>query len=71
MENIGKFIIIVGLFIILVGVIFVVSDRIGLHLFRLPGDIVFRKGNTTVYFPIVTAIVLSLLISFVLWLFRR
>jgi len=71
MENIGKFIIIIGLFIILAGVILIISDRIGLHLFRLPGDIVYRKGNTTVYFPIATGIILSLLISFILWLFRR
>jgi len=71
MESLGKLIIIIGAFIILVGIIVLISDRFGLHLFRLPGDIVYRKGNTTVYFPIVTGIILSLLISFILWLFRR
>ena len=71
MENLGKLIIFIGFFIVLVGVLLVISDRIGLHLFRLPGDIVYRKGNTTVYFPIVTGIILSVLISFILWLFRR
>jgi hypothetical protein len=38
---------------------------------RLPGDIVIRKGGGTIYFPIVTCLVLSLLVSLLLWLFRR
>ena len=38
---------------------------------RLPGDIVVRRGNFTFAFPIVTCLVLSLLVSLLLWLFRR
>ena len=38
---------------------------------RLPGDVVVRRRNFTFVFPIVTCLVLSLLVSFLLWLFRR
>jgi hypothetical protein len=38
---------------------------------RLPGDIVVERGNFTFYFPIVTSILLSLLVSWLLWLLRR
>ncbi len=41
------------------------------YLGRLPGDIVVRRGNFTFAFPIVTCLVLSLLVSLLLWLFRR
>jgi multisubunit Na+/H+ antiporter MnhG subunit len=43
----------------------------GLGLGRLPGDIVYRRGNFTFYFPIVTSIVLSIVLSLLLWFFRR
>jgi hypothetical protein len=38
---------------------------------RLPGDIVFRGKNTTFYFPIVTCLVLSVILSLILWLLNR
>jgi hypothetical protein len=43
----------------------------GLGLFRLPGDIKIQSQHGTFYFPIVTCIVLSIVISLLLWLFRR
>jgi hypothetical protein len=43
----------------------------GLGLGRLPGDFVYRRGNFTFYFPIVTSILLSIALSLLLWLFRR
>ncbi|HYS53741.1 MAG TPA: DUF2905 family protein [Thermoanaerobaculia bacterium] len=43
----------------------------GLGLGRLPGDLVYRRGNFTFYFPIVTSILLSIVLSLLLWLFRR
>jgi hypothetical protein len=41
------------------------------YLGRLPGDIVVKRGNFTFAFPIVTCLVLSLLVTLLLWLFRR
>ena len=38
---------------------------------RLPGDVVYRRGNFTFYFPLMTSILLSLVLSLLLWLFRR
>jgi len=43
----------------------------GVPFGRLPGDLVYRRGNATVYFPLVTSIVLSLLLTLLLSLFRR
>lgn len=38
---------------------------------KLPGDIVFKKGNTTIFFPIVTCIVISIILSFIFSIFGR
>jgi hypothetical protein len=43
----------------------------GLGLGRLPGDIVVRRGSFTLFFPIMTSILLSIALSLLLWLFRR
>lgn len=43
----------------------------GLPIGRLPGDLTFRRGNTTFYFPIVTSLVISLLLTLVFSIFRR
>ena len=71
MLHIGKIIIIFGILLIIVGFILVLSDRLGIHLGKLPGDIIYRKGNTTFYFPIVTSILLSLFLTFLFWIFKK
>ena len=71
MENLGKLIVTIGLGLIVLGGLVILFERLGIHLGRLPGDIIYRKGNTTIYFPIVTMILLSILISVILWLFRK
>jgi len=43
----------------------------GLGIGRLPGDLVYRRGNFTFYFPLMTSILLSIALSLLLWLFRR
>jgi len=61
--------------LLIVGVIFLVAGLLwpvlSRYFGRLPGDIVVRRGGFTFVFPIVTCIVLSLVITLVLWLFRR
>jgi len=71
MTSIGKLVIIIGFGIVFLGVLIILFDRLGIHLGKLPGDIIYRKGNTTFYFPIVTSILLSILLSLILWLFRK
>ncbi|MGH9462806.1 MAG: DUF2905 domain-containing protein [Vicinamibacteria bacterium] len=66
----GRILIFIGLGIIVLGLVLTFAGRIPL-LGRLPGDIVFRRGNFTFYFPLATSILLSLLLTLLLWLFRR
>jgi hypothetical protein len=63
----GKALLLVGLVIALLGVLMMA----GLPLGRLPGDIAIRRGNTTFYLPITTCVLLSVLLTVVLSLFRR
>ncbi len=59
----------VGLLIVLAGLAWPVLSRIGLG--RLPGDFMFQRGGTTFYFPLVTCLVISLVLSALMWLFNR
>nr|WP_218623560.1 DUF2905 domain-containing protein [Thermoanaerobacter sp. CM-CNRG TB177] len=61
--------ILMGAILILIGVLFSVGSKIGLG--RLPGDIVYQKGNFTFYFPLMTSLLLSLLLTLLLWIFRK
>jgi hypothetical protein len=70
MSGIGKFLIIAGVTLILLGVVFTLWDKIPL-LGRLPGDLIFKRGNTTFYIPIVTCIVLSVLLTLILNMIGR
>jgi hypothetical protein len=68
---VGKLLIYAGLALVVLGLIISALGRTSLPFGRLPGDIVWRGKNTTFYFPIVTCIVLSLAVSFLLWLISR
>ena len=60
--------------LILVGVVLVAAGllmKAGVPLGRLPGDIEYRRGNSTFYFPVVTCIVASVVLSLIGWLLRR
>ena len=70
MPGLGKSLIIIGLIIALAGVVISLADKIP-WIGRLPGDIFIKRENFTFYFPLATSILLSLLLSFILWLFRR
>ena len=69
MRDLGRLLIVLGGVLLLAGIALTAFGRIGLG--RLPGDIVYRRGNFTFYFPLVTSILLSLILSLLLWLFRR
>ena len=70
--NVGKLLIFAGLGLAALGLLVVISSRFGIRLFRLPGDIVWKPTqNSTIYVPIVTSIVLSILFTLVLSLFNR
>jgi Protein of unknown function (DUF2905) len=58
-----------GLVILIVGIAWPVLSRVGLG--RLPGDIMFQQGGTTFYFPLVTCLIISVVLSALFWLFNR
>ncbi len=63
----GRSLVILGVIIAAVGL----AVMAGLPLGRLPGDIIWRRGQTTIYLPIVTCLVLSVLLSLIMAIFRR
>jgi cytochrome c biogenesis protein ResB len=68
---VGKLLVVVGLLIICVGAFAGLLVMLGVPIGRLPGDITYRRGNTTFYFPIVTSIVASILLTLLLAFLRR
>ena len=71
MTDIGRIIVILGITLIVVGGIVMLLNRTGLPLGRLPGDIVYKGKNTTFYFPLATCILLSVVVSAVMYLIGR
>lgn len=70
MHDAGKFLVIIGLLLAVVG-LFLWSGFAPRWLGRLPGDIRIERGNSAFYFPIVTCIIVSVLLSLIMALFRR
>jgi hypothetical protein len=66
----GKILIIIGLVLIVSGLVIQYSDRLS-FLGKLPGDIRIEKENFSVYIPLATSILISILLSAVLYLFNR
>jgi hypothetical protein len=64
-----RFLIGLGLIVLLAGLAWPWLGRIGLG--RLPGDIFIQRGGTTFYFPLITCLVISIVLSGLLWLFNR
>jgi len=65
----SRTLILLGLLLVLAGLLWPWLGRLGLG--RLPGDIVVERDNFTLYFPITTAILVSLLLSLILWIINR
>ncbi len=67
----GRALIGIGIVLVVFGLLLTLGEKLPIRLGRLPGDIVIRGKNTTFYFPLMTSLLLSLLLSFVMWLLRR
>lgn len=63
--------VILGGVLVLVGLVLILFGRMNLPIGRLPGDVLYRSKNTTFYFPIATSILLSVVLSLVLYLISR
>ncbi len=71
MNELGKMLLGVGLAIALVGALLLLAARIGLPLGRLPGDISYKGKNFSFYVPIGTSILISIVLSLILYLISR
>jgi hypothetical protein len=68
---VGRTLIFIGLALVVLGLLVSLGQKLPIRLGRLPGDIVVRGKNSVFYFPIVTSLLLSALLSLVMWLFGR
>ena len=67
----GRTLIIVGVTLVAIGLLVMFGEKLPLRLGHLPGDIVIRGKNSTFYFPVVTCILLSVVLSLAMWLLGR
>jgi hypothetical protein len=71
MGDLGRMLIFIGGLLLVVGIILILAGKANLPIGRLPGDIVYRGKNATFYFPLVTSILLSVILSLVLYVVNR
>ena len=68
--SLGKILIICGVVLVVIGLIFILGDKIP-WIGRLPGDIYIKRDKFTFYFPLMTSIIVSILLTLFFWLFRK
>ena len=70
MNEIGRLLLLIGVVLVAVGLVFIFADKIP-FVGRLPGDFLIRKKNATIYIPLATCILLSILLTVILNIFFR
>jgi hypothetical protein len=71
MADFGKILVALGVLIVVIGAVLMLAGRANLPIGRLPGDIAYRGKHTSFYFPLTTSILLSIVLSLVLYLISR
>ena len=71
MMEMGRLLVVLGVALVVIGAIVLLLGRTGLPLGRLPGDVVYRGKNTTFYFPLASSVLISVVVSIVLFLIGR
>ena len=71
MSDVGKVLMVVGLALVGIGALIWLSGRLNLPLGRLPGDIRIERENFKFYFPLVTCLLISTVLTLIFWLLRR
>ena len=69
--ELGRVLVLTGAVLVVAGVVVIIVGRMNLPLGRLPGDFLYRGKNTTVYFPLATSVVVSVVLSILLYLVSR
>jgi hypothetical protein len=67
----GRLLIVTGFALVAIGVLVLTLNRFNIPFGRLPGDVVWRGKNSTVYFPWVTCLVISVVLTLLFWIFNR
>ena len=67
----GRTLILVGSGLVILGALLVLGEKLPVKLGRLPGDVIIKGKNTTIYFPWVTSLLVSALLTLAMWLFGR
>jgi hypothetical protein len=70
MQELGKILIVAGVILLCAGTFFIVAPKVP-FLGKLPGDIIILKKNVTLYFPLATSLVISMILSLFFWLWSR
>ena len=71
MSELGKALVVLGVVLVVAGLVVIFLGRMNLPLGRLPGDIVYRGKRTTFYFPLATSVVVSVVLSILMYLVGR
>jgi hypothetical protein len=71
MVELGKALLGLGLLLVVIGAVLLVAARFGLPLGRLPGDIAYRGKNVSVFFPLGTSILISIVLTIIFYLISR
>ena len=71
MSELGRILVVLGITVAVIGGVVMLLGRAGMPLGRLPGDIVYKGKNTSFYFPLATCILLSIVLSVVMYLIGR
>jgi hypothetical protein len=70
-NGLGRPLIILGLVLVAAGLVISFAPRLPTWIGRLPGDINIKRANFSFHFPLMTCLLISAVLSFILWLFRR
>ncbi len=71
LRELGKLLLVFGIVLVVIGGLLTLGPKLPGRLGRLPGDIIIRREQFTFYFPLVTCLLLSVILSLIFWLFRR
>ena len=69
MAPFGRILLLMGIILVLIGGILILGDKFGLG--KLPGDIFIQKGNFTFFFPIVSTLIISIILTLLLNIFKK
>jgi uncharacterized membrane protein len=70
MVDLGRWLIVIGVILVVVGAVFLLAPKLP-WLGKLPGDISYQRGNFSFYFPLGTCILISIILTLIMYLFRR